>query len=362
MEKKTKTMIAIAIVAIIIIAAAAVAITSLSKDNDDSGPITVVDGEGRTVTITTSDNIACTSATVTEIICGVGGFSKIAGVTNDDAYSVSDSILGIPNDGFPDAIVDGLEDGTLIDMGGMYLISAESILLASPDLVIMGGYFNSEDTIENLESMGIPVVILKDDNSLENIYFNIDLIGEVLGKTTEAQTLIDEMQSAIDKIVDWTASLDVDSPSVAVFMYYGSSYGTYACGTEYLLGTPLIELLGGTNAFSSISGMYAVVTTESVATADPDVVIDATPSSVSDLNSIKTNTITEGISAVQNDAIYGTFDSSSTAFTMSTQGIVNAIAMMAMFMYEDQLDFEFDHYMGDDYMTYLDLFWEQINS
>ena len=359
MEKKTIATVAV----VVLILIAAVTVVTLSKDNEDNSVVTVTDGLGREVTITSSDKIASTSLTVTEIICGLNGLSKLAGVTTDSTLSKAvEPIIGIPNDGYPGDIIAGVSNHSITDMGGMYMISAESILLASPDLVIMGGYFNSDNTISQLESIGIPVVVCKDDNSLENIYFNINLVGKVIGKTSEAQNLVKNMQSVIDKIVDWTESFDINAPSVAVFMGYGSQYGTYACGVKYIIGSPMIEMLGGTNAFSTISGMYEVVTTESIITANPDIIIDATPGSFADLNSIKTNPLTRGLPAVVNDAVYGTFDSCSTAFTMTTQSFVNSVALMAMFLYEDQLNFEINHNLGNDFTASLNKFWGQINS
>ena len=363
-EMKNSLIIIIAVAtAAILVAAGAIVMLNKDNGNNDNGQATVIDGLGRPVTIKSTDRIASTSATVTEIICGIGGYSKLAGVTVDtNPYKVKEYIMGIPDDNYPKIILDGLASKKLVNMGGMYNIAAESILISKPDLVIMGGYFNSENTITQLGALGIPVVICKDDNSLENIYFNIRLIGKVIGKESEAETLVGQMEFAISKVVNWTKSLNATPKSVAVFMMYGSSYGTYACGTEYLMGTPILTMLGCTNAFSGISGKYQIVSTESIVAVNPEIVIDITPGSAADLSSIKTSPVIKNITAAKNDRIYGAFDACNTAVSLTTQGFVNAVAIMAMFMYEDHLNFEIDHYMGDDYPDYLKKFWTQINS
>ena len=362
MNQKAVSSVVIAIIVIALVGVVAISAAFVAFSNDESDG-TIIDGAGRKVTVESSDRIASTSATVTEMVCGLGGYSKLAGVTVDtNPYTVQEYIIGMPNDGFPGSILSGLSNNTIKDLGGMYLIAAESILLCNPDVVIMGGYFNSDATISQLESMGIPVVICKDDNSLDNIYFNIELIGKVIGKESEADKLVDQMKSAIGKVVNWTKSLKADSPEVAVFMGYGSESGTYACGQTYLMGTPLIKMLGGTNSFSDLSGMYAIVNTEAIVNANPDIILDMSPVSAAELNSIKTNSVTKSLNAAVNDRIYGTFSPSSSAFTMTTQGFVNTVAMMAMFMYEDKLNFEINHFFGDNYTDYLKLFWTQINS
>jgi len=359
MEKNIKIVVSVAIVAILVVAGVGIAVMS---NNSTDGDLTVIDGRGKEVTIPSFERIASTSATVTEIICGLGSISMLAGATNDDnPYMVSESIIGIKNDGYPSNILKGFEDKTIKDIGGMYRIASEAILTSNPDLVIMGGYFNDDNTIKSLEDMGIPVVVCKNDHGLDEIYFNIALIGKVLGKEAEAKSLTDDMKGAIGKIVDWTKSLNVGSPKVAVFMGYGSEWGTYACGQTYIIGSPMITLLGGNNAYSSMAGMYEIVTTESVIASNPSVIIDSSPMSKANLDGIKTSTLTRDLDAAKADAIYATFDSCSTAFTLTTQGFVNAVGLMAMFMYEDQLDFEIDHYMGYDYMVYLNKFWNQIN-
>ncbi|MCL2031999.1 MAG: ABC transporter substrate-binding protein [Methanomassiliicoccaceae archaeon] len=353
-----KTIIAVmAVVAIVIVAAAAVALTS--NDDDEGG---LKDGLGRSINVESTDKIAATSSIVTEIICGLGGYSKLAGVTVDSSYAVNEYVMGMPDDGYPKIINDGLSNGTLTNMGGMYMIATEAILPANPDVVIMGGYFNNEDTIIQLENMGIPVVVCRNDNSLEDIYFNIDLIGKVIGKESEAQTLINQMKSAIGKVIDWTASIDAAPQRVMVSMGFG--YGNvYTNGDTYIMGTPMITALGGINAFSGeIPGMYTPISTEAIVTANPDIIIDNGSPSRADLDAITTDTLLKEINAAKNNKIYGAFETCNTSFGLCSQGFVNSYAFMAMFMYEDYLDFKIDHYMGNNYPDYLKLFWEQINS
>ena len=368
MEQNSKRKIAVVAVAVIIIAVAAMSIAALSKDDDKTnGPFTVIDGLGRKVNIESSNRIASTSSLVTEFICSLGEYSKLAGVTNDiNPLKVQDYLIGIPDDGFPQTIVSGLNNGTLKDIGPMYLISAESILLCNPDLVIMGGYFNSDATISQLEGMGIPVVICKDNSSIDNIYFNIELVGKVIEKESEAQKLVNQMRSAIKKIVDWTKSLDIEGPSVGSFISLSTgTSGSYACGSQYITGTKLIEMLGGTNAFSGIAGNYEVVSKESIATFDPDVIISGSHSSTAstgELELIKNDPVLKKVSAIKNDRLYATFGTSSSAYTSTSHGFVNTVAFMAMFMYEDQLNFDMNNYMDNDYEKYLRLFWNQINT
>ena len=361
--KNQKTVIMVIAAIFAVICAATVFFSRLPISGNDGGPVTVTDGSGRSVVIKSSNRVASTSARVAQIICGTGAFFKLAGVTVDDGnYDIHGYNIGIRNDGYPALIREGLISGALVDIGGMYRISAESILLANPDLVIMGSSFNSDATISQLEGLGIPVVIFKEENTIADIHFNIELIGKALGKVAEAEALINDINSSIEKVVDWTRSLNAGSPGLAIFPGYGYETGSYAYGSGIVMGTPLIEMLGGVNVFSYISGKYEIVSTEAIAAANPDIIIDTSGRNRSDLDSIKTNPITKSVTAAQRDAIYGAFDLCNSAIPIYTQSFVNAVALTAMFMYEDYLDFRIDRYMGDDYVDYLEKFWIQINS
>jgi iron complex transport system substrate-binding protein len=355
--------IAAVAVAAIVIAAGALA-ASASPDRGGSGPVTLVDGRGETVTVSSSDRVATIGSVVTEIAFGLGASSKLAGVTTDDGiYDSDELILGMPDDGFPGDAKKMLADGRLVALGGMYNISAESILKCSPDLVLMGGYFYSDATIKRLGDMGIPVVVGKDDNSLDNIYFNIAMYGKALGRDGAAGEMVAGMKSAIGRIVGWTESLGAPSPRVGTFMGIGSEWGTYACGVKYLPGSPMIEMLGGTNAFAAgIPEMYAVVSKESIASAAPEVMIDVTPMTQADLDALKGDPVLRDVPAVKNGRVYACFDPCSNAATITSQGFVNAAALMAMFMYEDRLSFELDHSLGEGYAEYLREFWAQIGA
>ena len=220
-------MIAVIVAAIVIVGGVAAYVILSNNENTDEGPseITLIDGRDKAVTIKSSSRVASTSATVTEIACGLGAVSKLAGVTNDTGiYDVKDYVIGIGNDDYPGAIVRGLGDKTITDLGKMYMISAESVLQAQPDLVIMGGYFNNPATIKTLEDMKIPVVVCKDDNSLANIYFNIRLIGKALGKDAEANELVGKMENVAGKIVKWAKDQGEPAKNVAVLMGFGSEW------------------------------------------------------------------------------------------------------------------------------------------
>lgn len=364
--EKVKITAIVAVIAIVI-AGAAVALTTMNDNGNSSGSVTVTDTQGREVTIDSCDRIISVTASATSILCGLGLSSNIVAVTSDDdIYSEESSIIGLTDDDFPTAIIDGIEDGTITELGAMYHISAETIASVEADLVICDDYGTNEDTWNALDDLGITYIVITSPYSVDEIYSNIELIGDATGTSSEADTLMSEMSSAIQKICDWCASivedeLDGEKYSVALMMIDG-----YAIGTGYMGGDILTEL-GVENAFESIA-TYASVTEESMVEANPDIIIynNLEMGGVTDAESFIeefcTDDITGNINAAENDLVFATMGGASNVASFGAQGIVCAYAMYAMFIYKDYLTFDIPNVLdSSNYSDYIAQFWAMIN-
>ncbi len=364
--------IAVIIVAIVIVVAAAVAIVSLDKGNNDDGnddqSITITDGIGRTVTIGTTDRITSASTTVTAMLCGIGLSSQIVGVTTDaGVYDEDASIIGMTDDDFPKAIVDGLADGSITGLGNMYNISAESLVKVETDIIVFGEYGYNENTGKQLDSYGVTYIVLKNEDTLETALNNIILLGKVFDKEAEAERMVDEMNNVIDTIDEWCESivetkLGGVEKNVAVMMT-----STYATGPEYIAGS-MLDRVHASNVFMEV-GMYAPVSKEAIAEKNPEVIIYTTlgmGDGITDINayveSIRNDPILGGVDASKTNHIYAVSGSAINAMSYVTQGFVTAYAMYAMFIYSEYLDFDLPNVLdSDNYSEYVFQFWNMIN-
>ncbi|MCL2031998.1 MAG: ABC transporter substrate-binding protein [Methanomassiliicoccaceae archaeon] len=351
--------VVVALVAMIIVAGAAVFVLT-SSDKESSGAVTLIDGDDRTITITSSDRIVSLDYSQIENICAIGGYSKLVGVTvnnNNYTYASPDRILGMSDDGFPQSVVNGMNNGTIKNLGPNGSVTSETVLSANPDLVIAAPHGSSADTVSQLENMGITVIMCRPNTSLENFYFNIELMGKAIGKESAATTVVEQMKSAIGKIADWTKSIN-EVPQIGMFISFSETGGAWAIGDQFYKGTTLIEMLGGVNAFS-ISENYLLTSHEGIIAVNPNIIISGT--AYGPIDYIHTDPILKSLTAVQTERVYSFIGLSSSPWSSTSIEFVNAIALVAMFMYEDYLDFEIPHKMGDDYMDYLNKFWNQIN-
>ncbi len=74
--------------------------------------------------------------------------------------------------------------------------STEEMIAAKPDLLFAAG-FNSQETISQLETAGIQVLVLKDHESLAAIERNIRTVGFAIGRDPEAEVLVASMRERL---------------------------------------------------------------------------------------------------------------------------------------------------------------------
>ncbi len=77
--------------------------------------------------------------------------------------------------------------------------NVEQILQLQPDLILAASY-NRAETLQQLQAHSALVVQFSHFGSLENIYTNVHLLGTAIGRETQAQTLISNMQKHIKSL------------------------------------------------------------------------------------------------------------------------------------------------------------------
>ncbi|BBB47800.1 ABC transporter substrate-binding protein [Pelolinea submarina] len=179
-------------------------------------------------------------------------------------------------------------------------ISIEAITDLEPDLVI-GGSIYQADLIDALESAGIQVIILE-PNSIEEIMDSLQTLGAVTGHTTEASSLLDEMQTRIDTVTQVVETIPEEE---RVSVFYEVWNDPYMTTTNQTFIGELINMAGGVNIFADLSEDYPSISSEEVIEKDPQVILG--PSNHSDQLSGEIIAEREGwgdLSAVQNGRIY----------------------------------------------------------
>lgn len=213
----------------------------------ESTSVTVTDMYGREITLDEpAQRIVALTASDCEIVCALGAQEKLVG---RGAYcDYPQSIESLP------AVQSGAET------------NIEEILALEPQVVLMNDMSQSKEQVEILEKNGVRVAVSKAEN-IEGVYTAIGMIGALLGRDAQAQTLIADMQAAF---ADISASCENTGKSV-YFEVSPLQYGLWTAGCDTFMDE-LAKICGLTNAFSDVQG-WAQISEEQVLLRDPDYIV-----------------------------------------------------------------------------------------
>ncbi|NLP46950.1 MAG: ABC transporter substrate-binding protein, partial [Epulopiscium sp.] len=142
----------------------------------------------------------------------------------------------------------------------------EKMVELKPDIVIAATHFKKE-ALEKLETLGIPVIILYDGESFEEVYEVIETMGEIFNRSTEAENIIHNMKQKVKQVMDKVK--DQEKPSVYYVVGFGE-YGDYTAGGDTFIGK-MIEMAGGKNVAKEAEGWaYSL---EKLVEQNPDILI-----------------------------------------------------------------------------------------
>lgn len=230
--------------------------TPASTPTPTPGPITITDDLNRTVTVAEiPQRIVSLSPSNTEILFALDLGDKVVGVTDFCDY--------------PEDLLAKIDAGEIRRVGAPWpSFSLETIVSLDPDLAFAVGE-TVPDYVNDLESLGIPVVILQ-PHDIDDILQDIELVGEITGKETEADELIDEMEAHMVSTGTITASANT-TPTVFYELDAFNPALPWTAGSGTFVDI-LISLAAGENIASAVEG-WTTFDLEDLITSDPDMII-----------------------------------------------------------------------------------------
>ncbi|RNC83842.1 MAG: hemin ABC transporter substrate-binding protein [Balneola sp.] len=149
-------------------------------------------------------------------------------------------------------------------------LTSEGILSLGPTLILASDDASPQAAVDQIRSAGTDLLLIKEEESMEGVIHKIKIIGEVLGKTDEAQELIRENQELYDKAAEYRKEL-TSEPSVLFVLSVNNGSTFMAAGTN-TGAEKIIALAGGKNAMESFQG-YKPVSNEAILAANPDYIL-----------------------------------------------------------------------------------------
>ncbi|WP_083195023.1 ABC transporter substrate-binding protein [Pararhodobacter sp. CCB-MM2] len=150
---------------------------------------------------------------------------------------------------------------------------AEEVYLLQPDLVL-AGRFSTVATVAMLQRLGVPVIRFEPENSLDDIEAALRQMGAALGRTAQAEALIEDFRADRARLAAHLAERRHGSEGPRAVLY--SSRG-WTGGSETLSGDILRE--AGLRNLADDLGLSwgGMVALESLLLADPDRLILGQP-------------------------------------------------------------------------------------
>lgn len=240
-------------------------------------PVTVTDALNKEVTVEKApERIISLIPSNTEILFGLGLNKEIIGVSDNDNY---------PEEALTKEKVGGME------------FNLEQLIALKPDLVVAhesGLYSFNEEGIAQLESVGIPVFVVKNAATFEETYTTIEQIGQLTGKAAEATEIIASIQKGIQDIEVKVADLEEKS----VFIVVGTKPDLYAAGQETFINE-MLEVLNVENAVQELG--WPMYSSEQFVDSNPDAVLTTYET---DFEEIVNNSAYAEMEAVKNGNIH----------------------------------------------------------
>lgn len=150
-------------------------------------------------------------------------------------------------------------------------LSLEGILSFEPTIVIANPDAGPPQVIEQLQSVGVEVMILSSENTLATPVENIRAVAAVIGAEEAGEALASQVEEKIEAAQQKGSEL-ATKPNV-IFLYLGSAQMQFAGGAN-TSSNVMIEGAGGIDA-GAAAGFVGnqVFTPESIISAQPDILI-----------------------------------------------------------------------------------------
>lgn len=238
-------------------------------------PVTVTDSVGNEITMEEAPKrIVSLSPVNTEILYGLDLGDEVVGRTDNDSY--------------PPEV---LEKPSVGDM----MFSAEEVIALDPDIVFAhgAGMYGTEAQIDQLEAAGIKVFVVENADTMEAIYSTFEVIGEVTGKSAEAEKLVEDVKAQVAEVQAKIEGLEQRS----AFIVVGVDPEIYVVGQ----GTYMNDMLTLINVENKVqeSG-WVMLSPEDFVAQNPDKMLFTYPENV---ESVKANKMFAGMAAVKNNEL-----------------------------------------------------------
>ena len=149
-------------------------------------------------------------------------------------------------------------------------IPLEAVMGFEPDLVIAGEILN-EETIQRMEELGMPVYIVANPDTFEDLYSSLEELAKLTGSEANALALVNSLRE-LEGSVKLSLANKKSSPKVFYELDATDPQNPWTAGGGTFIDG-VIELAGGENIGRVVAGDWTQISAEEIIAQNPDVII-----------------------------------------------------------------------------------------
>ena len=217
-----------------------------SPSAEPAFPVTIDAANGSVTIESAPTRVVSISPTATEMLFAIGAGDQVVAA---DSYS------------------DYPADAPTTDLSA-YEPNVEAIASYDPDLVVYSDDLG--DLQKSLDKLDIPAVQQPAATTIDDVYAQIEQLGQATGHTAEAQAQVDDLQAEVAAV-----AASVGDQGSGMSYYYELDDTYYSVTSDTFIGN-LLGLLGMKNIADEAKGAssgYPQLSAEYIVAADPDLIL-----------------------------------------------------------------------------------------
>jgi len=215
-------------------------------------PIKLTDGLGRTIELAgPAQRIVSIAPSNTEILFALGAGKQVVG--REELSDYPPEAKNVPS------------------IGSVFQkINTEAIVALKPDL-ILAAEINSPEQVKALEDLKLTVYYLPNPKTFDDLYANLETVGKLTGRSTEAAKLNESLKARYDAVIQKVAQAK-DAPTVFYEIDATDPTKPYTSGPGTFIDL-VITLAGGKNIGGELKDAFAQISSEELVKQNPDLIV-----------------------------------------------------------------------------------------
>lgn len=158
-------------------------------------------------------------------------------------------------------------------IGEGHEVSAETALSLQPTVVLADTQTGPPEAIEQIQNSGVPVVIVEEAWSIDQMYPRFERVAQALGVPADGTALVERTRTQMTEVRENSAA-EGGGPLVA-FLYLRGTAGVYLLGGEGSGADAMLAEIGARDAGveMGLTTPFTPITTEALIAAQPEVLL-----------------------------------------------------------------------------------------